>query len=111
MEPMTKRLEIRLTEEEWKKIGDKMSEAGVANRSAFIRKMAIDGYIIRMDLSGVQEVIRLLRINSNNLNQYAKKANETGCIYEDDIRDLQVQQAKLWQEMRKILKELGGLQT
>lgn len=106
---MTERLELRLTEEELKKLEERMSEAGVTNRSAFIRKMILEGYVIKIDLSGIQELIRLLRINSNNLNQYARKANETGCVYEDDIRDLRTQQEQLWKEMRNILDRIGRL--
>ncbi len=80
------------------------------NKSAFLRKMAIDGYLIRLDLSDVKEKIRLLRINSNNLNQYARKANECGYVYEKDIRELQNQQKLMWVEMRKILENLSKLQ-
>ena len=72
--------------------------------------MAIDGYMIRMDLSDVKEVVRLLRINSNNLNQYAKKANETGSIYLDDVKELQTQQAELWKKLKEILRRLAEIQ-
>ena len=72
--------------------------------------MAIDGYMIRMDLSDVKEVVRLLRINSNNLNQYAKKANETGSIYLDDVKELQIQQAELWKKLKEILGRLAEIQ-
>lgn len=109
MDVMTERLELRLTEEELKKLEERMSEAGATNRSAFIRKMILEGYVIKIDLSGIQELIRLLRINSNNLNQYARKANETGCVYEDDIMDLRSQQEQLWKEMRNILDRIGRL--
>ena len=106
----TKRLEARLTEQELKLIEDKIKQCGIKNKSAYLRKMAIDGYLIQLDLSYVKEMIRLLRINSNNLNQYARKANECGSVYEKDIRDLQNQQKFLWVEMRKILENLSKLQ-
>lgn len=106
----TKRLEARLTEQELKLIEEKMKQCGIKNKSAYLRKMAIDGYLIQLDLSDVKEMIRLLRINSNNLNQYARKANECGSVYEKDIRDLQNQQKLLWVEMRKILENLSKLQ-
>lgn len=105
-----KRLEARLTEQELKLIEEKMKKCGIRNKSAFLRKMAIDGYLIQLDLTDVKEMIRLLRINSNNLNQYARKANECGSVYEKDIRDLQNQQKLLWVEMRKILENLSKLQ-
>lgn len=97
------------TEEEAAAIRQKEADAGIKNESAYLRKMAIDGYMIRMDLKDVKEVVRLLRIDSNNLNQYAKKANETGSIYLDDIKDLQKHQEELWQSLREILKRLAEI--
>ena len=79
---------VRFKEGERDIVRRKMEEAGIRNMAAYIRKMAIDGYVIRLDLSDVKEVARLLRINSNNLNQYAKRANETGSIYLEDIKEL-----------------------
>ena len=69
----------------------------------------MDGYIVVIDLSDVKEAIRLLRINANNLNQYAKRANETGSIYLEDIKDLQKTQQELWQVMRGILERLSSI--
>ena len=105
-----KRLEARLTEDELRLLEERMKKCGVQNKSAYLRKMALNGYIIQMDLTDVKEMIRLLRINANNLNQYAKKANECGSVYLEDIRDLQKQQKGLWEEMRKILKMLSSLE-
>ncbi len=79
------------------------------NMSAFMRKMAIDGYVIRLDLSDINEFSRLLRINANNLNQYAKKANQTGNIYLEDIKELQKQQEELWIALKEFLKPLSTL--
>jgi hypothetical protein len=84
-----------------------MKEAGINNMAAYIRKMAIDGYVVRLDLSDVKEVTRLLRINSNNINQYAKRANETGSIYLEDIKDIQRSQEELWKLMKGILLRLS----
>ncbi len=73
--------------------------------------MAIDGYIIRMNLSDVKEAVRLLRINSNNLKSVCKKANETGSIiYIDDVKELQKQQKELWQNLEEILRHLVEIQ-
>ena len=71
--------------------------------------MAIDGYVIRLDLSDLKEVSRLMGINSNNLNQYAKKANETGSIYLKDIKVLQEQHEKIWEELREIKLKLASI--
>ena len=100
---------VRVTKEEWKKIHDRMREAGMKNRSAYIRKMALNGYLIHLDLSDVREVLRLLRISSNNLNQYAKRANETGSIYETDIKDLQNSHREILSMMGEILDRLSSI--
>ena len=98
-----------MTNKEYEIIRGKMQDAGVVNMSAFMRKMAIDGYMILLDLSDVNEVVRLLKINSNNLNQVAKKANESGIIYIQDIRQLQNQQSEIWEAVKKILVRLSNI--
>ena len=74
-------LTFYVTDEEKEFIKHKMSLMNITNMSAYLRKMAIDGYLIQMDLGDVKEAVRLLGITSANMNQYAKKANETGSIY------------------------------
>ena len=100
---------VRFKEGERDIVRKKMEEAGIRNMAAYIRKMAIDGYVIKLDLSDVKEVARLLRINSNNLNQYAKRANETGSIYLEDIKELKRQQEKLMELMKDILQRLSTI--
>jgi len=98
------------TDEEAALIRDRMASVGVTNLGAFIRKMCIDGYYINLDLSAMRELISLLRYCSNNLNQYAKKANETGSVYESDIEDLRIRLDSLWDMANGILRELAGIQ-
>ncbi len=109
---MEKNTEIhfRISEYDKARIKAKMESAGVKNLSAYIMKMAIDGYIIVLDLSDVKEVVRLMRINSNNLNQYAKKANETGSIYLQDIQQLKNQQEEIWIAVKDVLARLAAIQ-
>lgn len=104
-----KRIFVKLSPEERAKLYERMEEAGVRNLSAYVRKMALNGYIINLDLSDVKEVLRLLRISSNNLNQYAKKANETGNIYLEDIKELQAKQKEILQMTGDILERLATL--
>lgn len=99
----------RVTPEEWDLIRERMREAGMTNTSAYIRKMALNGYVINVDLGDVKEVLRLLRINSNNLNQYSKRANETGSIYEADIKDLQKGHQEILARMGEILERLSSI--
>ena len=103
------KIQIKLTPEDLEAIKEKMEKAGVSNRSAYIRKMAIDGYIILLDLSDIKEVVRLLRINSNNINQIAKKANQTGNIYLDDIKNIQAQQEEIWEAVRGVMERLAAI--
>lgn len=77
MNNRTEQFHFFATPEEAKLIRDREKEIGILNESAYLRKMAIDGYLIQMDLSDVKEAARLLGITSSNMNQYAKKANET----------------------------------
>ncbi|MGN1381530.1 MAG: plasmid mobilization protein [Eubacterium sp.] len=98
------------TREEAEKIQKRMEEIGVRNRCAYLRKMAIDGYYICVELSDVKEMVRLLRIYGNNLNQLARRANEDGNIYRKDIEDLQKNMQELWKMMRQILEKLSCLE-
>ena len=69
-----------VTQEEREQIEQKMVQLGTANMSAYLRKIAIDGYVVRLDLPELQEMVSLLRRSSNNLNQLARRANETGRV-------------------------------
>ena len=88
MREYTDYIRVMLKKGDREKIEERMKEAGINNMSAFAHKMLCNGLIIQMDLSDLKEISRLLHINSNNLNQYVKRANETGRIYAADIEDL-----------------------
>lgn len=83
---------------------------GIRSMGAYLRKMALDGYCINLDLQDVKALVSLLRICSNNLNQYAKRANETGSIYEADIKDLQERLETIWADMKEVLVRLSSIQ-
>ena len=76
---------------------------------SYIRKMALDGYCLHLDLKELRRMAYLLQMCSNNLNQYAKRANESGSIYAEDIRDLQKRLDELWKMQKLILKRLSGI--
>ena len=103
------RIYTTVTPEELTRIKEKMSEVDVRNRSAYLRKMALDGYCVNMDFSDIRELVSLLRRCSNNLNQYAKKANETGSIYAEDIRDLQMSLDEIWEGAKEIMARLAAI--
>lgn len=100
---------LMVTSQEKDLIQQKMEQAQIRNMSAYLRKMAIDGYVIRMDLSDVREMVRLLRITSNNINQIAKRANETWSLHASDVSLLQNSYALLWSQTEEILKNLTKL--
>lgn len=103
------RVEFVVTEQEAALIKERMAELGITNLSAYLRKMAVDGYIIHLDMSDIQEMIRLLRICSNNLNQYTRRANETGSVYAADVEDLCARLDGLWDGMEKLLRGFANI--
>jgi hypothetical protein len=102
-------LAARVTEEERELIARRMEQAGVRSLRAYLLKMAVDGYVVNLDLSDVKEMVSLLRRSSNNLNQIAKRANETRSIYQADIDDLREHYERLWEQASRILKGLAKL--
>ena len=100
---------FRTTPEELEIIKEKMEAVGTRNISAYCRRMVLNGYSIHVEMKEVKEVLRLLKINSNNLNQYTKKANETGSIYIEDVRELQEKQKEILQMMGSILEHLSSI--
>ena len=110
MKERNREIHVLFLPEEMERLCRKMSEVGMQNRSAYVRKMALDGYCVNLDLSDVKEMVTLLRRCSNNLNQYAKRANETGFVYAEDIRDLQTVQQKIWETAKEILARLATIQ-
>ncbi len=102
-------IRVMLKDGDREKIEKRMKEAGVKNMSAYIRKMAIDGIIVNLDITELNETTRLLRINANNLNQYAKRANETGSIYLEDIKELKEQLDGIWDTLKDIWKKISHI--
>ena len=86
-----------------------MREAGTTNMGAYLRKMALDGYILRLDLPELKEMLSQLRYMGNNVNQIAKRANEVGVIDEVDIRGVSKRQERMLEQMARLLEKLSGL--
>lgn len=105
----TENILIRVTPAERKRIEDKMSELGIKNMSAYIRKMAMDGVCVYLDLKDIRDFTEQVSRVGNNLNQYAKQANATGSIYAQDIAYLRQQFAVLCDTEAKILSKLSGI--
>ena len=78
-------------------IHKKKNEMEIQSLGAYLRKMALNGYCVKLEFKEIREMISLLRRCSNNINQYAKKANQTDCIYLDDIIDIQNRLDEIWE--------------
>ena len=106
---LNEKLKFRVSPEDMERIKIKMEDAGILNMSAYIRKMALDGICIRLDLQDVRQLVSMLQRCTNNLNQYAKRANETGSIYAADIGDLQNRLDEIWELSRQPLACLAAI--
>ena len=95
--------------DEMEVIQGRMAEAGISNLSAYVRKMALNGYVLHVDLSDIRELVSLQRRCSNNLNQVAIHANTYGGIYPEEISALQRDYSALWGPLSDLLKQLAAL--
>lgn len=102
-------LNFRVSQQELELITKKMSKLGTQNREAYLRKMALDGYVVRLELPELKELVSLLRYTSNNLNQYTKRANETGRVYDTDLDDLRGSFDRLWNVANELLTVLASI--
>ena len=102
-------LNFRVSPEELALIEQKMAQLGTKNREAYLRKMALDGYVVRLELPELKELVSLMRYSSNNLNQLARRAHETGRIYDADLEDITRRQEALWDGVHQVLTQLAKL--
>ena len=102
-------LNFRVSPEELALIEQKMAQLGTKNREAYLRKMALDGYVVRLELPELKEMVSLMRRSSNNLNQLTRRVHETGRIYDADLEDISQRQEALWDGVHRILTQLAKL--
>ena len=102
-------LNFRVSPEELAMIEQKMAQLGTKNREAYLRKMALDGYVVRLELPELKELVSLMRYSSNNLNQLTRRVHETGRIYDADLEDISWRQEALWDGVHRILTQLAKL--
>lgn len=100
---------IRVTEEERALIEEKMQQIPTLNLSAYARKMLIDGYIITLDLQEIKGHTAQLQKIGVNINQIAKRINETGRIYADDMNEIKRAMEEVWRLERRLLLQFKGL--
>jgi allophanate hydrolase subunit 2 len=99
-------MKFRVTEEERKLIEQKMAQLPTKQIGAYLRKMAIDGYIIYTDTSNIKEFTKELQAIGRNVYQITKRANFTGTVYDEDIAEIKERLNEIWQLQRRILLSL-----
>lgn len=102
-------VKFRVTPEERALISKRMEQADTSNLAAYLRKMAIDGYVVKLELPELHDLVSLLRRISSNFNQIARRVNSTNRIYEADIRDMKAMLEQLWEADNQILKQLASI--
>ena len=102
-------LNFRVSPEELSVIEEKMSQFGTQNREAYLRKMALDGYVVKLELPELRQLLSLMSRSSNNLNQLTRRVHETGHIYDADLEDISQRQEQLWAGVKEILTRLSSL--
>ena len=102
-------LHFRVSKPELERIRNKMESSGILSIGSYLRKMALDGYCLHLDLPQLRRMAYLLQMCSNNLNQYAKRANECGKIYDADMEDLRTRLDELISIGKQILSRLAEL--
>ena len=105
----SRQVKFWVSEEEYQLLQKKMEAAGGVNQGAYIRKMILDGYIVNLDIPELKEIIRLLSITSNNVNQMARRLNADGSIYQQDIREVEVQLEQNYKMLRKLITKLSKI--
>jgi len=102
-------VKFRVTPEERAMIEQKMQQFGTANMGAYLRKMALDGYVVKLDLPELGTMISLLRHTGNNNNQLARRMNASGRAYETDMDDILQNQERIWRAANDILTRLANI--
>ncbi len=102
-------LYTKVSPEEKEVIDQKMALLGTANLRAYLRKMAVDGYIVQLDMGSVVELVKLLRSISSNVNQIARRCNSTHNLYAQDVEDLRQGYTEVWKGINDLLKKFETL--
>ena len=97
---------FRTTESEDNVIRQKMKAFGIRNQASFYRAMVLNGYLLKLDLPEIRELLRLMKNLTNNVNQIAKRMNERGSIYDTEIDEILEKQEKIWNVLNQILSKL-----
>jgi len=101
---------LRLTPQENALLEQRIQQSGIKNREAFMRKMLLEGYVLSLELPELKEILRLTRYTSNNVNQIARHAHETGRYYIEDIEQMVRNQEAIQDALKEVLNRLAALE-
>ena len=96
-------MKFYVTEEEKRLIDKKMAQLPTRRYGAYLRKMAIDGYIIYTDTTDIKEMNAALSAIGRNINQIARRVNAGGTVYQADMEEIRERLDQIWQLQRRIL--------
>ena len=105
----THNVHFMVNEQEREMIERRMAQTGIKNMRSYLLKMAVDGRVIHVELESVREMVRLLSNATNNINQIAKRANETGSVYAADLDELRGRYDEIWGQTKTILRKLADI--
>ena len=108
-ETRTKRMKVHLTPQEHEWIREKMAQAGMTNMSEFIRRMAMNGYVINADQPELDEILRLMRCTGNNLRQIEKHVRENEPEHMPEGEQMLRNHEEIEDTLGEILRILGKL--
>ena len=100
---------FRVSEQEREMIRRRQAQTNIRSLREYLLKQAVDGRVINLELASVNECARLLSNVSSNVNQIAKRINETGNVYVDDLKDIKTRLDEVWQQQDLILKKIAKL--
>ena len=104
-------LHFRVSKPELERIRNKMESSGILSIGSYLRKMALDGYCLHLDLPQLRRMAYLLQMCSNNLNQYAKVANENGRVYAADILNVPLEEFEEFKSHSLSVRTPSGRKT
>ena len=91
--------------DEWEQIEERAASV-MMKTGTFIRRMSLDGQINYYNVGDVTQLMNALRVIGGNINQVAKKANETHNVYADDVRNLRQEVDALCHTLNQFLSTL-----
>lgn len=100
---------LRMTEAEEAVVREKMEAIGIKNQSMYFRAMALNGYLLKVELPEIRELTRLMSNLTNNVNQIAKRVNEHGSIYETELEEITQRLDGIWSLMSDTLNRIDKL--